>query len=80
MPNLTKVISGHNAKVVADTLPKQRPSNSNCNCRGGIDKCPVDGARCKDSNVIYQADDPGRGSQSVGTFITDLKMGDQVSS
>ena len=55
MPSLAKVIAGHNAKVVADDLPNQRPYNSNCNCRGGVDCCPVDGARCKDDNVIYQA-------------------------
>ena len=56
MPSLAKIISGHNAKVVADVLPEQRPRNSNCNCRGGTEKCPVDGARCKDDHVIYQAD------------------------
>ena len=55
MPNLARVIAGHNAKVVADNLPDQRPYNSNCNCRGGVECCPVDGARCKDDNVIYQA-------------------------
>ena len=33
---IRKSLKGHNAKVVADTLPKQRPSNSNCKCCGGI--------------------------------------------
>ena len=66
MPNLAKIISGHNAKVVTDALPEQRPFNSNCNCRGGIEKCPVDGARCKDDHVIYQADVTAVGKAKEG--------------
>ena len=30
------------------------PLDKNCNCRGGVENCPV-GARCKDDKVIYQA-------------------------
>ena len=58
MPSLSKIIAGHNAKVMAtngDELPVQRPFNSNCNCRGGTTKCPMDDARCKDGSVMYQA-------------------------
>ena len=66
MPSLAKIIAGHNAKVVADTLPDQRPYNTNCNCRGGIDSCPVDGARCKDDNVIYQAGVTAVGKREEG--------------
>ena len=66
MPSLGKIISGHNAKVVADTLPVQRPFNKNCNCRGGVEKCPVDGARCLDDNVIYQADVTAVGKRKEG--------------
>ena len=58
MPNLSKIIAGHNAKVMAnngDDLPVQRPHNSNCNCRGGTINCPMEDARCKDASVMYQA-------------------------
>ena len=58
MPSLSKIIAGHNTKLVAnngDNLPVQRPFNSNCNCRGGMAMCPMDGARCKDASVMYQA-------------------------
>ena len=58
MPSLSKIIAGHNAKVVANNgeeLPVQRPFNSNCNCRGGTTKCPREDARCKDASVLYQA-------------------------
>ena len=66
MPSLGRLIAGHNAKVVADELPKQRPYDSNCNCRGGTEKCPVDGARCKDDCVIYQAGVTAVGKQKEG--------------
>ena len=66
MPSLAKIISGHNAKVVADIMPEQRPFNSNCNCRGGTEKCPVDGARCKDASVVYQADVTAVGKRKEG--------------
>ena len=43
MPNLGKIIAGHNAKVLDD------------NCRGGTKKCPMEGARCLDTCSVYQA-------------------------
>ena len=54
------------SKVVADALPDQRPYNSNCNCRGGVENCPVDGARCKDDNVVYQANVMAVGKRTEG--------------
>ena len=66
MPSLAKIISGHNTKVVADVMPEQRPYNSNCNCRGGTEKCPVEGARCKDALVVYQADVTAVGKPKEG--------------
>ena len=33
----------------------QLPRNSNCNCRGGTEACPMDGARCKDTHLMYGA-------------------------
>ena len=36
-------------------LPDQWLHNSNSNCRGGVDCCPVDRAGCKDGNVVNQA-------------------------
>ena len=54
LPNLASTIASHNAKVIADDLPPQRPLDKNCNCRGGVENCPVE-ARCKEDMVIYQA-------------------------
>ena len=56
MPNLSKIIAGHNVKVINNSLPAQRPFNSNCNCRGGTQNCPLEGARCLDTCTIYQAE------------------------
>ena len=42
-------------KEVPRQLPDQLPRNKNCNCRGGSINCPMDGARCLDNLVKYQA-------------------------
>ena len=55
MPNLNKIIAGHNMKVLDNNLPVQRPFNSNCNCRGGTVNCPMEGARCLDTCSIHEA-------------------------
>ena len=39
----------------ADTLPEQQPENANCNCRGGTEKCSVNGDRCKDDQADVMA-------------------------
>ena len=51
-----RIITGHNTKLLKSELPVQRPFNSNCNCRGGTKNCPMEGARCLDTNTIYQAE------------------------
>ena len=51
---------------MADVLPNQMPHNSNCNCRGGVENCVVDGARCKDDNVVYQANVTAVGKRKEG--------------
>ena len=58
MPNLACIIASNNSKllkVVDGELPEQLPRNHNCNCRGGTASCIMDGARCKDAKVKYQA-------------------------
>ena len=80
MPSLSKIIAGHNAKVVANNgeeLPVQRPFNSNCNCRGGTTKCPMEDARCKDASVMYQAtvEEEGKPDQTyTGVAATSWKI------
>ena len=58
MPNMGSIIAANNRRLlkeVPDQLPEQLPPNKNCNCRGGSINCPMDGARCFDSKVKYQA-------------------------
>ena len=49
--NVTKIISAHNRKVLEPMNKQTKP----CNCRGGIEACPVEG-KCQEAGVIYQAD------------------------
>ena len=58
MPNMSSIIAANNRKLLKEApgdLPDQLPRNKNCNCRGGSDNCPMDGARCLDAKVKYQA-------------------------
>ena len=64
MPNLAKIIAANNNKVLSKDkrFEQQLPGNSNCNCRGGNESCPMEGAMCKDTNLLYQATvvEPGK--------------------
>ena len=57
MPNLSKIIAANNNKVLSEDkrFEQQLPRNSNCNCRGGTESCPMEGCRCKDTNLLYGA-------------------------
>ena len=64
MPNLAKLVAANNNKVLGEDkrFEQQLPRNSNCNCRGGTESCPMEGARCKDTNLLYGATvvEPGK--------------------
>ena len=68
MANLGCIITAHNTKVLQNDLPVQRPFNANCNCRGGPKNCPMDGARCLDTNTIYNAEVEADGKEKQ-TYI-----------
>jgi len=51
MPSLARIIAGHNSKVLRGG--GATPQGPNCNCRGK--PCPMEGRRCCDPGVIYQA-------------------------
>ena len=50
-PNLAKLISGHNSKIISESLPQ--PVVRKCNCPKKA-VCPLNG-KCLEKNVIYQA-------------------------
>ena len=54
--NMEKIISGHNLKVIEKfkTLKDQQQPLRTCNCRNGIDSCPLSG-NCLTKSTIYQA-------------------------
>ena len=49
MPNMGKIITGHNKKV----LSEETTENRNCNCRNP-DECPLE-ERCLTKEVFYEA-------------------------
>ena len=53
MPNLGKLVAGHNTKVTTPTTNYWEP---NCNCRGKNAVCMMEGSRCMDEGVVYQAE------------------------
>ena len=54
MPNLHQIISGHNKKLLRKKIENQNVERL-CNCRGGVDNCPVEG-KCLEEGVVYEAD------------------------
>ena len=46
MPNLGKIVAGHNSKVAS---PTTNLGEKNCNCRGRNAICMMEGSRCMDS-------------------------------
>ena len=50
-PSMNTIISSHNAKV---TKTKQTVEAPGCNCRGGVQRCPLNG-RCLVPSLVYKA-------------------------
>ena len=50
-PSMKTVINSHNAKI---TRTKQTVDTPGCNCRGGVEKCPLDG-QCQTESLVYKA-------------------------
>ena len=50
-PNLAKLISGHNSKIINESIPK--PLVRKCNCSKNA-VCPLNG-NCLEKKVVYQA-------------------------
>ena len=54
MPNMKSIISGHNKKILRGVKPAQ-PAKKDCNCRGGVQTCPLDG-KCQTKSLVYRAE------------------------
>ena len=52
LQNIEAIISGHNKRLLNNDSLNQ--NTSSCNCRGGIQVCPL-GGKCLLNNVIYKA-------------------------
>ena len=68
MPNMKQILTMHNSKV-ANQQENQPPPG--CNCRRGVDNCPLDGA-CLTEGVVYEAKVTRRdnGKQEFYTGVT----------
>ena len=53
MPNMSCMVSSHNAKLLKEEPNQQHVQG--CNCRGGPGNCPLTPAECKKDNIIYVA-------------------------
>ena len=51
MPNMGQAVANHNKKILNKEHQVEDPP---CNCRGGMQNCPVDG-KCKIEGVVYKA-------------------------
>ena len=51
--NIGSIINKHNRKLLNPN--KNTEKTEKCNCRGGLDNCPVQG-KCREKDVLYNAD------------------------
>ena len=51
LPNMSSVLAKHNQKILNSKPSTER----SCNCRGGIEACPV-GGQCLTESIIYSAE------------------------
>ena len=76
MPNMGQVIAKHNSVVAKNQAQQPTPA---CNCRGGLPKCPVDGA-CQTVGVVYQATVTRLDNQAQETYtgLTSRRFKDRL--
>ena len=54
LPNLEKIIAGHNRKILTEKQSSNNAEQSSCNCRPG-NECPLKG-NCLKSSIVYKAE------------------------
>ena len=52
MPSMKSIISSHNKRVLSSKKNAQAPG---CNCRRGLEECPL-GGRCQTQSLVYRAE------------------------
>ena len=56
LPNMEKIISSHNKKILREHQVNTLRTNApNCNCRKGVQSCPLRG-ECLSKSIIYRAE------------------------
>ena len=72
--NMAQVISKHNKKVMGNGTVVEEAKG--CNCRGGLDSCPV-GGQCRVEGVLYKAvvgaGDSGEEMEYIGSTALEFK-------
>ena len=71
MPNMSSIIANHNKKIL-NKMPDK--AEKLCNCRGGAEKCPLNG-KCLTLSVVYKATMVGEGLRRdyIGSAVTTFK-------
>ena len=53
-PNISQHISAHNKLTLNQHAGAHTPQHGGCNCRAGVNSCPLDG-KCQERSIVYQA-------------------------
>ena len=75
MQNFGAIVASHNAKVASPSTINLE--DENCNCQGKDAICVMEGGRCKDCGVVYQAEVTAEGKpvmKYVGVTATSWKL------
>ena len=53
-PNMARIISSHNRKIINEKRTTENPKEKECNCQKGVKSCPIEG-KCQTSALVYKA-------------------------
>ena len=73
-PNMKQILSSHNKKLLAASMPKPKVEERTCDCpraKRDAGECPLQG-HCLDKNNVYQAtvvETKPNGEQKVETYV-----------
>jgi len=76
-PNMERIISSHNKKILNGKRETEKPKEKECNCKKGTGSCPI-GGKCQTSALVYKATITANdGEIRTYTGCTDRKFKDR---
>ena len=53
-PKMASIIPSHNKKTLNEKRDQEKPEEKECNCKNGVNSCPLNG-KCLKRAIVYKA-------------------------